>query len=607
MFIRQTRTRNRLSGESYTTFRLVRSERSGGKVRQVTLLNLGRGFSVPSADWPVLCQRIEELIGGQAQFFGMSLSASLEKSAQRYAGQLMARAPSTPSHEQHSSEKSAQASFQEVDVDSQELLQPRSIGVEHVAIHAMQQLGFPEKLKELGISGVLRDGIIGNIVARMARPGSELFTWDWLQHQSGLGELIDVDFAAMPLMRLYRASDALFKHKEALEEHLFGKIDSLFALNETVTLFDLTNTYFEGESKGNSKAKRGRSKEKRSDCPLVTLGLVLDGSGFVRRSKTFAGNASECKTLEEMLNGLGASPGAMVIMDAGIATEANIQWLVEKEFRYIVVNRSPKRQFVEEGAVEITNKAGETIRLQKELVAEGKEVLLHCFSSGREKKETGIFERFCSKFETGLTQIAEGLENPRGEKRVEVLWERIGRLKATCRGVAKHYRVELKSDGAIATELVFEKQPVSGSMATHPGVYCLRTNETRWDEEKLWRTYITLTDLESVFRSLKSELGLRPVFHSKEGRADGHLFITVLAYQFVQVLRTQLKANGIHSSWATLREILSVQRRVTVSFKQRDGKVLNVRKSTVAEPELKEIYAALEICPAPGGTKKMVV
>ena len=115
-----------------------------------------------------------------------------------------------------------------------------------------------------------------------------------------------------------------------------------------------------------------------------------------------------------------------------------------------------------------------------------------------------------------------------------------------------------------------------------------------------------LTDLESVFRSLKSELGLRPIYHSKEERVDGHLFITVLAYQCVQVLRTQLKKAGIQQRWSGLRDALSVQRRGTTSFRQRDGRTLNVRKSTVAEPELLPIYQALGVNTAAGGTKKLI-
>jgi len=143
-------------------------------------------------------------------------------------------------------------------------------------------------------------------------------------------------------------------------------------------------------------------------------------------------------------------------------------------------------------------------------------------------------------------------------------------------------------------------------MATHPGVYCLRSNELTWDEARLWRTYTMLTDLESVFRSLKSELGLRPVFHSKESRSDGHLFITALAYQCVQTIRATLKKAGINDSWSQLRHTLLVQQRVTASLRRKDGQTIHLRKSTLAEPELMAIYQTLQINPAPGGTKKLI-
>jgi transposase len=109
-----------------------------------------------------------------------------------------------------------------------------------------------------------------------------------------------------------------------------------------------------------------------------------------------------------------------------------------------------------------------------------------------------------------------------------------------------------------------------------------------------------------VFRSLKGELGLRPIFHSKEERSDGHLFISVLAYQFVQMTRLRLRAHGIHDSWASLREVLSVQRRVTASFVQRDGRTLHVRKATRPEPDLVRLYDALGITHQPGGVQKLV-
>ena len=280
MFIRRSATRNTITGESYFTYRLVRTERAGGKVRQITLLNLGREFAVPQEDWPVLCLRIEQLISAQDTLLAARCSARIEAAAQRYVGQLVMRAPTI-----EATAAAPAPDFREVDIDSVEDRQPRSVGVEHVGLAAMSKLGFVEKLKALGLNGASRAAVIGNVIGRMAKPASELATWKWLRRESGLGELIEVNFQALSLMRLYRASDALVKHRAGIEDHLFARLSTLFALEETVTLYDLTNTYFEGQCAGNNKAALGRSKEKRSDCPLVTLGLVLDGSGFVRSNR----------------------------------------------------------------------------------------------------------------------------------------------------------------------------------------------------------------------------------------------------------------------------------------------------------------------------------
>lgn len=601
MYIRQTKTRSSKSGEDYFTFRLVASERIGKKVRQKTLLNLGRNFSLEKEQWPRLCIRIDQLLSGQGNF--LVETEAVEDLAQRYAAQLIALSPSATS-----SQEGLDTDYQEVDVASLELVKPRSVGVEHVGVAALSWLGLPQILKSVGFNGVQRSAALGSIIGRMAAPGSELATARWLKDRSALGELMDIDFEAMPLMRLYRVSDLLIRHREKIEEALFGQIQTLFSLSATVTLFDLTNTYFEGDVAENVKAQRGRSKEKRSDCPLVTLGLILDGSGFVRRSKMFEGNVSEAKTLEEMLEGLDAPAGALVIMDAGIATEANISWLVEQGYRYLVVSRERNRQFDEKQSVEAITASQQTIQIQRVLNDEKTEVRLYCHSQARQEKEAAMTAQFSQRFEAGLTKIAEGLKKKRSEKRLDKLWQRIGRLKAKSHGMGQHYKIEMTPDetGTKAVALHWEQLPVDGTMLTHPGVYCLRSNELKWDEATLWRTYTMLTDLEAVFRSLKSELGLRPVYHHKEERTEGHLFITILAYQAVQAVRKKLNAKGITASWASLRETFSVQQRVTATFKQRDGRTLNVRKATVAEPKLKELYAVLELSPTPGGVQKLI-
>ena len=212
MFIRRTRTR---SNAEYFTFRLVRSERSGSKVRQRTLLNLGRHFDVAPCDWPRLCRRIDELLAGQLPLPPDGPPA-LESHAQRITATLLAgeRIGATPSPAGQGHD------LQPVDVDSLELIRPRSVGVEHVGLWAMDQLALPAVLEHLGIGASLRAAALGSVLARMARPGSERATRRWLRERSALGELLGVDFATMGPMRLYRASDALMAHREAIERHL---------------------------------------------------------------------------------------------------------------------------------------------------------------------------------------------------------------------------------------------------------------------------------------------------------------------------------------------------------------------------------------------------
>ena len=279
---------------------------------------------------------------------------------------------------------------------------------------------------------------------------------------------------------------------------------------------------------------------------MATLGLVLDGNGFVRRSRVFAGNAVEAQTLAGMLEGLDAPKEALVILDRGIAAEENVSWLKEGGYRYLVMARGGRREGVGEGAKSFISATGESLRVSRE--DDGEEARLYCHGAGREEKEKAMNARLMARFEAGLEKLAAGLSTSRGIKNVDRLRERIGRLKER-HALGQHSRIEVQTDAddpRRAIGLSWRQDARAGSRFTDPGVYCLRANLLDWDEEKLWRTYTTLTDLEAVFRSLKSELGLRPIHHSREDRTDGHLFITVLAYQFVQFIREELKRQDIH-------------------------------------------------------------
>ena len=611
MFIRRTQTRNRTDGEPYWTYRLVETSRAGSTVKQTTLLNLGCHFDLPKQEWPALARRIDELLRGQRPLLDATMSETGQALAQRYAAQLIALRPSAASitpAQAAMADPGEPGRYQEVDLDSLDLVRPRSVGVEHAALSVMRQCGFEDKLAELGLNRPQIAAAVGNIIARMAHPGSELATHAWLQQRSGLSDLIGFDFEAMDLNRLYRASDALYKRREALQDHLFAQAQSIFGFGQTITLYDLTNTYFEGMAAGVSKAKRGHSKECRSDCPLVTLAMALDGSGFPRRAQVFAGNASEPATLKDMLTSLGAPLGATVVMDAGIATEANLTWLRAQGYHYVVVSRLRERQFDPALATEVQSAGDVTIKIQRVLDAQG-HALLYCHSPAREQKDRAIDAAKAAGFEAVLLKLVAGLSKPRGTRDVARIMERLGRAKQRFARAAQHYQVEVAKDdtGTQVRAITWTKRIKPGSAAMHPGVYCLRTTLVELDDATLWRTYTMLTNLESVFRSLKTDLGLRPVFHQIDRRVEGHLFISVLAYHFVHTLRLQLKARGIEDSWQTLRETLATQQRVTATLQRRDGRAVHVRKATRPEPHHQKINEILGLAPNPGGTHRVLV
>lgn len=605
MYIRRTTIKSRHTGEPYYTYRLVESVRSADRVSQRTLLNLGRHFDVPRAQWAALSQRIEQLVGGQGEWLPLELESQWEEMAQRYAAQVIrARARLDEGRSPEAGD------YHTVDVNSVDLVRPRSVAVEHVALATLRQIGLDTKLEALGFNGRQQAVAIGTLVGRMTAPGSELATHHWLQHHSGLGELIDHDFSRLNLMQLYRVSDQLFKHKVVLEEFLYSRERTLFEFEEVITLYDLTNTYFEGTGGGNANAALGRSKEKRSDCPLVTLALVLDGSGFPRRSEVFAGNASEPQTLAQMVNKLTAKEAhavPTVVLDAGLATEENIAWLVEHGYRYLVVSRKRHREFNADEAVLVKGDGDLRVYAQRIVNDRTGEVELYCHSSQREKKERGIAELFARRYEEALDKLAAGLHKKGTVKSYDKVLQRLGRLKQRYSRAAQYYEVSVEHDpnSGKATALKWQRHQAVDD--TLPGVYCLRTNQTQWDEATLWRTYTLLTDLEAVFRCLKSELGLRPVYHHKTKRVSGHLFISVLAYHLVHTIRYQLKACNIHLSWNGLRRELDGQDRVTVELKRQDGKTLHIRRSTRPEPRQQLIYDALGISDRPGKTEKTIV
>jgi transposase len=582
----------------------VESRRTEKGVRQRTLLNLGVDFSLPREQWPDLTKRIEDILRGQQSL--LDIDTDIERLAQGYASRIIISDQDVSDPDN--------IDYREVDLDSIEMSRPRSVGGEHVTLEALRFLGLDEKLGELGFNGPQTAAAIGTIIGRACAPGSELATHAWLRERSGLGELIDYDFEGLSLYGMYQVSDQLLGKKAALEQYLYERERSLFGLQETITLYDLTNTYFEGQCKANALAAHGHSKEKRSDCPLVTLGLVLDSSGFPKRSHVYEGNVSEPATLSEMIHklhstGMPALQKPMVVMDAGIATQDNIDWLNNHQYPYLVVSRKKHREFDESESTIVKQDAECTVKVQKVIDDETGETLLYCHSSQREKKERAIGTLFSKRFEDALQHLDDGLTIKRRLKKYDKVVEKIGRLKQQFSKAAKLFTVTVTKDdkSGNAGKITWQRKPAPDTTDTYPGVYCLRTSQTGWDESTLWKTYTMLTDLEAVFRSLKSELGLRPIHHQIAKRVSGHLFITVLAYHLVHTIRFKLKQMDNHSSWSSLRKILSTQSRVTVSMQCKNGGTVHVRKSTRPEPNQQEIYSALGLKSHPGQAIKTTI
>jgi len=619
MYIRQTTTQRKSDGVIYQTYRLVESTRIGNKVRQHTLLNLGSHYPIPRKQWGALTDRIDGILHHQSCLFPPE--PDIEEEAQRLAAKLIVR------NKEYAPSEDA-ADFRTVNVDSLQHSQLRSVGVESMAYDAFQALDLDRKLAALGLNGAELAAVTGTIIGRMAAPGSELSTHTWLQQVSGLGELINYDFDQCSLARMYRVSDVLLKHKDALEAHLFERERTLFNLDCTITLYDLTNTFFEGTAKGISLAAYGRSKEKRSDCPLVTLGLVLDSSGFPHSSKVFKGNppgeplllrnspsASEPATLQEMVETLetsGSNP--LIVMDAGIATEdgiprmrENLAWLKEKGYRYLVVSRKRHKEWDEKQSCLVRKKGDNEVRIYSKHNDKTDETELYCRSSLRAAKEEAMDSQCEQRFVEKIQALADGLSKKGCTKNYDKVMIAIGRLKQKYARVAQYYDIKLTKaeKGPNAISLSFER--INHETKEYAGVYCLHTNIPDWDDEQLWRTYIMLTDLEAVFRSMKSELGMRPVYHQKNDRMKGHLWITLLAYHLVHYIRLRMKDHDNHDSWETLRKTMHTHMRLTTTMRTKKGDTLHIRKASRPEAWQQTIYNALGLSHNPGGTIKTII
>ena len=609
MFIRKVSHKNHKTGKGYFTYKLVDSIRTERGPRQRTVLNLGVDFSLPEEQWKDLANCIEGVITGQNSF--IDYPKTVKTLARRYAKKIINREASVIADKQV-----LPPDYVTVDLNSINTEEARTVGAEYVVYETIKELNIEQKLDELGLTKDKIAACLGVIAGRMIVPGSERATHYWLQNISALGELMGFDFSLLSLDRLYKAADHLMRHKTEIEDHLCETETRLFGLEEKILLYDLTNTFFEGSGKHNPKAQYGRSKEKRTDCPLVTLGLVLDMHGFPKRSKIFDGNVSEPGTLETMIKGLSQNNNCQnclfkptIVMDAGIASEENVQWLRENQYLYIVVSRKKKKEIpadITMKPVKIDEKTKDVlVQAGLALNTEINEWELYCHSVDKEQKEESIKTKFQERFEAELSKANNALHLPGGTKNYEKVIERIGRLKEKFKLISHQYNISIDKDPESdkAKSIIWSRKKSKKTS----GVYCLRTNRNDLDEQQTWDIYTMLTDIEDAFRCMKSELGLRPIYHQIERRCDGHIFISLLAYHVMHTIRCKLREKDIRFCWATIRTQLSSQVRISTTVKQKDGKVVHLRKSSRAESAHRAIYEALNLPCQPGPAIKTIL
>ena len=587
MYIIKAKTRT-IKNKEYHSFRLVESVRTPtNKVRQHVLLNLGSNYStVKESEWEPLTDRIESMLGGVIPL--LPFSVHIEQEAQRIANILIKKRGTEIISQQDGK------NIETIDINSVENSDVKSVGAEHLSYETAKKLHLPKILEQSGFNQKQTHVALATIIGRLLSPGSEVSTCDYLRNKSALDEVMGVDFSGLSKNKLYEISDLLLKHKEKIETQLFEHEKTVLQFEEFVTLFDLTNTYFEGQSKKNDNAALGRSKEKRSDCVLVSLALVLDASGFPKHSHIYKGNVSEPSTMEEMLKP--ASKKAIVVMDAGIATEDNIAWLTEHDYKYLVISRK-RNQTLPENVEGVIVKEDAHNKVTTYLVnnTDSQETELYCHSEAMEAKSTDLMDKFKKRFTDALTIMKNGLSKKGGTKKYSKICERIGRLKEKHSKVAHHYTVEAIADETkeFAREITWEHQPKESGKSA--GIYCIRTNQTQMDNKTVWKTYRMLNDVESAFRTLKTNLGLRPVYHQKTDRVTGHIFISLLAYHLLHTIRYQLKKHDINDSWETITSTLENHYRISTSVQRKEGKTIHIRKTMRPNPEQIKIYQACEV------------
>ncbi len=419
------------------------------------------------------------------------------------------------------------------------------------------------------------------VVNRLCAPRSELSVHEKWFPQTAMDLLLDADVRVADKDRLYRCLDRMLAHKEALEKHLAQRWRDLFGGSFDVLLYDLTSTYFEGQGLGVEKARRGYSRDHRPDCLQVLLALVVTPEGFPLSYEILAGNVRDEGTLEGALEAMEQKYGKarrIWVFDRGVVSEGNLQALRGREAQYVVgTPRSQLKQYEQKLLSGAWEEISKEVKVQ--LLAEGDETFVLAQSQDRAKKEEAMRWRQIRGLMRDLVRLRRSLRHGTIKDPDKVLM-RMGRLSERWpRGWA--YVAVKWREGGLNWEWDRQALKLAG---LRDGAYLLRTNLKDRTTQALWRIYVQLTEVEEVFRTMKSHLALRPIWHWVGPRVEAHVMVAFLGYCLWVCLKQKLKAAAPSlTPWQLLDQFSRIVQ-VEVWFKLRAGGAICLPRITQPEP-----------------------
>ena len=433
------------------------------------------------------------------------------------------------------------------------------------------------------------------VVNRLIDPGSEFRLHRQWFDQSAMAELLGVDFAAAEKDRLYRCLDRLGEHQQELFAYLRQRWQDLFGAQFDILLYDLTSTYFEGEAEETPKAKRGYSRDHRPDCVQVVLALVITPEGLPLAYEVMEGNTSDRTTLRGFLEKVEKIHGKarrVWLMDRGIPTEEVLgEMRAAGDVFYLVGTPRGKIQQYEKKWLALPwRKVRDSVEVK--LFAKDGELYVLAKSEGRQAKERAIRRR----------KLARLLRKLRAMRRScparDQLLLRIGAAKKEAGRAYGFVRISLPKDGEAVTRRSFTfavDRDKLRKAELRDGHYLLRSNLAGEDPAVLWDRYVQLTQVEAAFKTMKSELGLRPIYHQVEQRVEAHILVAFLAYCLTVTLRQRLQALAPGLTPKAVLEKLAAIQMLNVCFPTTDGRWLIMPRYTQPTPEQQILLHTLKL------------